>query len=402
MALTDTAVRNAQPRETPYKLTDGDGLTLLINSDGSKWWRLRYRIGGREKMLSLGVYPDVGLKRARERRDDARRQIADGVDPSSKRQAEKAGRANTFELVGREWLQLQAGSIKASTHERELSQLERFVFPYLGGRPVTEITAPEVLAVLKRVESRGINDTAHRVRSTCSRIFSYAVATGRAERNPTTDLRGALAPVVKQNFAAITEPARIGELLRAIEGYVGQPTTHAALRLAPLVFVRPGEIRAAEWCEFTLDGEEPEWRIPGERMKMGEAHVVPLSRQAVEILRQLQPTTGEGRYLFPSLRTLSRPISENTINGALRRLGYTGEEMTGHGFRSMASTCLNEQGWHPDLIELQLAHAERNKVRAAYNRAQRLDERRKMMQSWADYLDGLRAGSNIVPLKRTA
>jgi hypothetical protein len=292
MALTDTAVRNAQPRETPYKLTDGDGLTLLINPDGSKWWRLRYRIGGREKMLSLGVYPDVGLKRARERRDDARRQIADGVDPSSKRQAEKVGRANTFELVGREWLQLQAGSIKASTHERELSQLERFVFPYLGGRPVTEITAPEVLTVLKRVESRGINDTAHRVRSTCSRIFSYAVATGRAERNPTTDLRGALAPVVKQNFAAITEPARIGELLRAIEGYVGQPTTHAALRLAPLVFVRPGEIRAAEWCEFTLDGEEPEWRIPGERMKMGEAHVVPLSRQAVEILLWMRQACG--------------------------------------------------------------------------------------------------------------
>jgi integrase len=402
MALTDTAVRNAQPRETPYKLTDGDGLTLLINSDGSKWWRLRYRIGGREKMLSLGVYPDVGLKRARERRDDARRQIADGVDPSSKRQAEKVGRANTFELVGREWLQLQAGSIKASTHERELSQLERFVFPYLGGRPVTEITAPEVLTVLKRVESRGINDTAHRVRSTCSRIFSYAVATGRAERNPTTDLRGALAPVVKQNFAAITEPARIGELLRAIEGYVGQPTTHAALRLAPLVFVRPGEIRAAEWCEFTLDGKEPEWRIPGERMKMGEPHVVPLSRQAVGILRALQHITGEGRLLFPSLRTLARPISENTLNGALRRLGYSGDEMTGHGFRSMASTCLNEQGWHPDLIELQLAHAERNKVRAAYNRAQRLDERRKMMQAWADYLDGLRAGANIVPLKRSA
>lgn len=400
--LTEAHIRAAKPTEKPYKLFDERGLYMLVTPAGGQLWRFRYRRAGSEKLLALGAYPDVSLKRARERRDDARRLVADGVDPSAKRRAEKDAAGNTFEAVAREWLTLQEKRLKASTLERERNQLETYIFPQLGSRPITHITPPDILAPLRRIEARGIHDTAHRTRSTCSRIFRFAVATGRTERDVTADLRGALVPVVKRNFAAITEPVRIGELLRAIEGYVGQATTHAALRLAPLVFVRPGELRAAEWSEFSLDGMEPEWRIPGERMKMGEAHIVPLSRQAVESVRAVQPISGGGRFLFPSLNTPLRPMSENTINGALRRLGYSSDDMTGHGFRSMASTCLNEQGWHPDLIELQLAHAERNKVRAAYNRASRLAERRKMMQAWADYLDGLRLGANVVPLKRTA
>jgi integrase len=232
-------------------------------------------------------------------------------------------------------------------------------------------------------------------------VFRYAVQTGRAERDVTADLRGALAPVVSVHHATITEPARIGALLRAIDGYNGQAVTAYALKLSPLVFVRPGELRHAEWTEFDLDGHEPLWRIPGEKMKMGEQHIVPLAKQAVVLLRELKGLTGRGRYVFPSLRSGSRPMSDNTVNAALRRLGYTSDEMTGHGFRSLASTCLNEQGYHPDLIELQLAHAERNQVRAAYNKAQRLPERRRMMEAWADYLDGLRAGANVVPIKRT-
>jgi integrase len=274
------------------------------------------------------------------------------------------------------------------------------VFPYIGKHPIEALKAADVLKVLRRIESRGTHETAHRVRSLCGRVFRYAVATGRAERDPTADLKGALAPANNENFAAITDPAKVGQLLRAIDGYVGQPTVHAALKLAPLVFVRPGELRAAEWSEFDLDGAE--WRIPAERMKAGELHIVPLSSQALEIIADLQLITGDGKYLFPSLRTTSRPISDGTINAALRRLGYSAEEMTGHGFRTMASTLLNEKGWHPDLIELQLAHKDRNKVRAAYNRAERLAERRKMMQSWADYLDGLKAGGKVANIKKRA
>lgn len=401
-ALTESHIRAAKPTEKAYKLFDERGLFMLVTPAGGRLWRFRYRHAGVEKLLAMGPYPDVSLKRARERREEARRLVADGVDPSAQRRADKAATATTFEAVAREWLTREEKRLSASTLNRELTQLETYIFPQLGARPIAKITPQEILAPLRRIEARGIHDTAHRTRSTCSRVLRYAVATGRAERDVTADLKGALTPVVKNNFAAITDPVRIGELLRAIEGYVGQPTTHVALRLAPLVFVRPGELRAAEWKEFALDGKEPEWRIPGERMKMGEPHVVPLCQQAVALIRSLEPMTGGGRYLFPALTTPKRPMSENTINGALRRLGYSSDEMTGHGFRSMASTCLNEQGWHPDLIELQLAHAERNKVRAAYNRAARLAERRKMMQAWADYLDGLRAGASVVPLKRIA
>lgn len=400
MPLSETTIRNARPRDKAYKLADGGGLTLLVNPNGSKWWRLRYRIDGREKMLSVGTYPDVSLKRAREKRDEARRLIADSVDPSLQRHAERTARGNTFESIASEWLELQQKRLAAVTLSKLRWMLESFIIPALGSLPIDRIGAAQLLSALRKIETRGTHETAHRVKQTCGQVFRYAVATGRAERDITADLKGALAPVVSKNHAAIIEPVRIGELLRAIDGYSGQPVTFSALKLAPLVFVRPGELRAAEWTEFDL--EAGEWRIPAARMKMREQHIVPLSAQALEILKALQALTGDARYVFPSMRSSTRPMSENTVNAALRRLGYSNEEMTGHGFRSLASTCLNEQGWHPDLIELQLAHAERNKVRAAYNRAQRLPERRKMMQAWAEYLDGLRVGNNVVLIKRSA
>ena len=402
MPLTETAIRASKPKQKPLKLFDGGGLYLLINPQGSRLWRLKYRINGKEKLLAIGVYPDVTLKRAREKRDEARRLVADGIDPTAQRKADKLAQSETFEKVAAEWLDKQRKRFSQASIEKAEWMFNDLLNPFLGSKPIAEITAPEILAVARKLEARGKHETAHRLRQRCGQVIRYAIATGRASRDPTADLRGALAPIVVTHRAAITEPHRIGELLRAIDGYHGQPSAAAALKLAPLLFARPGELRAATWSEFTLDGEKPEWRIPAERMKMREMHLVPLPKQAVAILRELHTITGDGTFLFPSLRTSSRPISDNTINAALRRLGYTKEEMTGHGFRAMASTCLNEQGWHPDLIELQLAHAERNKVRAAYNRAERLDERRKMMQAWADYLDGLRTGSNVVPFKRSA
>jgi integrase len=400
--LTTTEIRAAKPREKPYKLSDEGGLYLLINPNDSRWWRLKYRFEGREKALSLGVYPHVSLQQARTQRDDAKKAVANGIDPSVKRQAEKSANANTFEAIAREWLGLQEKRLAPATYTKALWTFETLVFPYIGNRPIAKIGPTDVLKVLKRIEGRGVHETAHRTRQRCAQVFRFAVQTERAERDVTADLRGALAPVVSEHHAAITEPARIGELLRAIEGYSGHVVTAHALKLAPFLFVRPGELRHAEWSEFDMEGHEPHWRIPGEKMKMGEQHVVPLSKQAVALLRELKLVTGQGKYVFPSVRTRSRPMSENTVNAALRRLGYTSDEMTGHGFRSLASTNLNEQGYHPDLIELQLAHAERNQVRAAYNKAQRLPERRKMMQAWADYLDGLHAGGNVIPLKRTA
>lgn len=395
--LTDTAIRSAKTTEKPRKLFDGGGLFLLLKPNGARLWQLKYRVSGREKLLSFGQYPEVSLKSAREQRDEARKLIAAKTDPGAKRKAERSAQANTFEAVAREWLDMKADSISERTRLKRLARFEAFVFPYLGKRPIASITAPDLLPVLKRIEGRGKNETAHRIRSESSAVFRYAIVTGRAERDPAADLRGALAPVVVRNHPAITEPAKIGGLLRAIHGYKGQPSTEYALKLLPLTFVRPGELRGAEWTEFDFDNAE--WRIPAGRMKMREQHVVPLSSQAVTFLRELQPLTGSGRYVFPSLRTNERPISNNTLNAALRRLGFSGDEMVSHGFRSMASTCLNEQGWHPDLIELQLAHAERDEVRGAYNRAQRLAERRKMMQSWSDYLDGLRVGANVVSLR---
>jgi integrase len=306
--------------------------------------------------------------------------------------------ANTFEAVAREWLPLQEKKLAKSTYAKAVWTFETLVFPYIGPRPIAKLGAMDVLKVLKRIEGRGIHETAHRTRQRCAQVFRYAVQTGRAERDPSADLKGALAPVVSEHHASITEPKRIGELLRAIDGYTGHFVTAYALKLAPLLYVRPGELRHAEWTEFDLASAEPLWRIPAEKMKMGEQHVVPLSAQALVLLRELHSVSGRGRYVFPSVRSGSRPMSDNTVNAALRRMGYTTEEMTGHGFRSLASTCLNEQGYHPDLIELQLAHAERNQVRAAYNKAQRLPERRKMMEAWAVYLDGLRESANITPI----
>jgi len=397
MALTDTALRAAKPRGKPYKLFDERGLYIVVSPQGGRWWRFKYRYQGREKLLSLGVYPDVPLALARERREECRKLVARGIDPSVKRKIERDARADTFEAVAREWLALQRKAWSENTFDKKLGWLEDFIFPHLGEYPIATVTTQDLYRTLKRVEARGHNETAHRVRSTAGKVLRYAVVTGRAERDVSVDLQGALAPVVTTHRASITDPRRIGDLLRAIHAYRGRGpfTSEAALKLLPLLFVRPGELRGAEWSEFDLDSENPEWRIPAARMKMNEEHLVPLSRQAVAILKQLYPYTGTGRYVFPSLRGGHRPISENTLNVALRTMGYSGDQITAHGFRAMASTRVNEMSYAPDLIELQLAHAERNDSRAAYNRAKRIPERRKMMQDWADYLDGLHAEENI-------
>jgi len=397
MSLTEFAIRSAKPQPKPYKIFDEKGLFLLVRPNGARLWRFKYYFGGVEKLLSLGAYPDVPLKRARGRRDEARSLVAVSIDPSAKRKAEKSADTETFAAIAEEWLESKKSTLAEGTWQRDRDQLVKLVGPYIGTRPVADIEAPELLEILKRLEKRGVRDTAHRVRAVCGRVFRYAIATGRAKRDISADLKGALAAKATQRYAAIIEPSKVGQLMRAIADYDGQRTTHAALRLAAYLFVRPGELRGAEWSE--LDLESAEWRIPAMRMKMREQHIVPLSRQAVAIFRELKSLTGEGRYVFPAIGPKERPMSENTLGAALRRLGYSNEEMTAHGFRTLASTLLNEQGWHPDLIELQLAHKERNKVRAAYNRAQRLAERRKMMQAWADYLDGLKVGAKIVPFR---
>lgn len=397
---SDLRFRAAKPQERPYKLFDGGGLYLLVTPEGGRYWRLKYRFGGRERGLGLGVFIDaatgeirVPLALARKRREQARQLLAQGIDPSARRQSEKIKKLLTFEAVAREWLALQAAKMAPATANKATWLLEWYLFPQIGSTPVSEVTAPTLLEALRKIEKEGKHETAHRAKQLAGRVLRYAVATGRAERDPSHDLRGALAPVPARSRAAITDPAQVGALLRSIDAYVGQPTTACALKLAPLTFVRPGELRAAEWSEIDL--ENAEWRIPGRRMKMREPHLVPLSRQAVELLSELKLLTGRGRHVFPSLRGRDRPMSENTVNAALRSLGYSGDEQTGHGFRAMASTLLNELGFPPEVIELQLAHAERNKVRAAYNRAQRLAERRKMMQAWASYLDELRAGRRM-------
>ena len=403
MALTDTAVRKAKPKEKPYKLSDGRGMYLEIMPNGSRYWRLKYRHCGKEKRLAMGVYPDVSLAEARDRRERARNQIANGIDPGAAKQAAKQSAkteaVNNFEALAREWFAKYSPAWAPGHSEKLIRRFERDVFPWIGAHPVAQITAQDLLLVLRRIESRGAVDTAHRAHQNCSQVFRYAVATGRAERDPSGDLRGALSPPRNAN-ASITDTKEVGALLRAIDGYKGSFVTKCALRLAPRLFVRPGELRKAEWSEFDLD--KAEWRIPGEKMKMRVTHIVPLSAQSVEILRELRSLTGEGKYLFPGSHSKGRPMSENTINSALRRMGYGKDDMTGHGFRSMASTILNEQGWNRDAIERQLAHAERDNVRAAYNYAEHLPERRKMMQQWSDYLDKLRAGAEVIPLHQSA
>ncbi|GAC1621145.1 MAG: tyrosine-type recombinase/integrase [Nevskia sp.] len=404
MPLTDKAIRAAKPKAKSYKLSDERGLYLAIQPNGGLWWRLKYRVMGKEKLLALGTYPDTGLADARIKRESARSLLAQGVDPGEHRKLERArgtlAAADSFEALALEWLAKFGPTWTEGHGDKIKRRLERDVFPWIGTRPVGEIMAPELLAVLRRIEGRGAVETAHRAHQNCGQVFRYAVATGRAERDPSADLRGALPPVKQTHHASITDPKSIGELLRALQSYKGSFVTQCALRLAPLTFVRPGELRHAEWNEFDFDAAE--WRIPAGKMKAGALHIIPLSHQAVAILRELQPLTGSDGYLFPSVRTRLRPMSDNTILGALRRLGYSGDQMTGHGFRSMASTLLNEHGWHKDAIERQLAHGERNKVRAAYNYAEHLPERRKMMQAWADYLDSLAAGGKVVPIGKRA
>lgn len=400
MALTDTAIRNAKPATKPFKLADGGGLYLLIQPSGGKWWRFDYRFGGKRKTLSMGVYPDVPLASARPRRDEARRLLAEGIDPGEHRKLTRDRRpreADSFEAVAREWHAKFAPTWSAKHAARILQRLTLDVFPWIGARPVGQVTAPELLTVLRRIEARGVLETAHRAHQNCGAVFRYAVATGRAERDPSGDLRGALPPAKKRHHAAIIDPKAAGELLRVMEGYTGSFVTTCALRLAPLLFVRPGELRKAEWAEIDMDAAE--WRIPAAKMKMRAAHVVPLASQAVAILRELHALTGRGRYVFHGARTAQRPMCENTVNAALRRLGYEKDVMTGHGFRTLASTALHEQGWPSDIIERQLAHAEPNKIKAAYNRAEHLPERRKMMQAWADYLDGLKQGADVVSIR---
>jgi integrase len=393
--LSKLLIDKTKPQAKSVRLSDGRGMYLEISPAGGKWWRFKYRFAGKERRISLGVYPDVPLAAAREKREEARRQVAAGIDPGEQRKAAKVAliesTENTFEAIAREWFGLFSTKWVKGHADKIIRRLELNVFPWLGSRPIRAITAPELLAVLRRVESRGANETAHRALQVCGRVFRYAIATGRAERDPSRDLSGALAPIQERHFASITEPLAVGELLRAIDAYKGAFVTRCALRLAPLVFVRPGELRQAQWAEFDFD--KSEWRIPATRMKARVQHIVPLSAQAVAILRELQPLTGRFPFAFPSVRSRYRAMSENAVTGALRRMGYTGQDMTGHGFRSMASTLLNEQGWNRDAIERQLAHGERDAVRAAYNYAEHLPERRRMMQAWADYLQKLKDGS---------
>jgi integrase len=394
--LTEARIRSAKPKGRPYKLRDGGGLFLLITPANARLWRLRYKVRGRESMLGLGTYPATSLKAARARRAELRTALEAGKNPAAERRAERESSANTFEAISREWLAKQPFAPK--TLKKAVWTFEDLLFPYVGSRPVSALTPPELLEVFRRLERRGKHETAHRAKQRVGQVIRYAIATGRAERDPTVDLRGALTPIKVTNRAAVTDPREVAQLLRALHGYRGHYVVETAIKLAPLVFVRPGELRAAEWAEMDLDAGE--WRIAAHRTKMRRPHFVPLARQAVDILREIEPLTGRGRYVFPSPRSALRPLSDNAITAALRRIGYTGEQMSWHGFRAMASTLLNETGYPPDVIELQLAHQERNEVRAAYNRAQRLEERRKMMQAWANYLDALRVGPNVLALRR--
>ena len=392
--LSKLLIDKTKSQAKNVRLSDGRGMYLEITPNGGKWWRFKYRIDGKEKRISLGVYPDVGLAEARDKREQARKLLAAGIDPAEHRKAEKVAvienPENTFQAVAGEWFDMFSKPWAKGHADKIIRRLEINIFPWLGARPIEAITAAELLSALRRIEGRGANETAHRAMQVCGRVFRYAVATGRAERDPSRDLSGALAPVKEKHLASITDPQEVGALLRAIDAYKGEWITRCALRLAPLVFVRPGELRHARWSE--IDFDKAEWRIPAARMKMRVQHIVPLSTQAIAVLRDLEQLTGKFDYAFPGTRSRERPMSDNTVTAALRRMGYSGDDMTGHGFRSMASTLLNEQGWNRDAIERQLAHGERDAVRAAYNYAQHLPERREMMQAWADFLDQLKAG----------
>jgi integrase len=400
MPLSDAAIRNAKPGAKSTKIVDEKGLYLLVAPSGGKWWRLDYRHDGKRKTLSMGVYPEVGLKDARARRDEARKLLANHVDPGESRKAQKAARSegveNSFEAVAREWIAKYSPTWATSHSSKIICRLENDVFPWIGSRPIAEITPPQVLDVLRRIEARGALDTAHRAHQNCGQVFRYAVATGRAIRDPSRDLRGALPPAKHLHFAAITEPAEVGQLLRAIEAFQGTFVVQCALRLAPLFFVRPGELRKARWVDFDL--EKGEWRYVVTKTKT--EHLVPLARQAVATLRELHPLTGHREHVFPG-RDPHKAMSEAAVNAALRRMGYdTKKDITGHGFRAMARTILHQElGVPPEVIEHQLAHRVADTLGTAYNRTKFLKERRIMMQQWADYLDTLRTGADVIPMK---
>lgn len=410
MKLTDRKINTAKAKDKPYKLFDGKGLYLLINPSGSKLWRFRYRFNKKEKLLSLGIYPDVSLKKARDRLAEAREILADGMDPSTHRKEQKqqkaALQANTFEAVAREWSTKKHQIEVSQEHARRtLIRLEQDIFHWLGSRPITEITPPELLEALRRVENRGAIETAHRIKQACGQVFQYAISSGLAERDITADLKGALTPYRSKHFSTVTDAKEIGPLLRAIDTYQGHFITHCALKLLPLVFVRPGMLRQAEWAGIDIDNAL--WTIKAKHIKMKREdkeqdmrkHYVPLSRQALEILKEIQPLTGNSQYVFHGVRSNRQPISENTMNQALNRLGYK-NVIVPHGFRHMASTVLNENGFEPDWIEVQLCHVDKNTVRATYNHAKYLEDRKKMLQWWADYLDRLKHGAAIIPFKK--
>ncbi|MBU5636560.1 integrase arm-type DNA-binding domain-containing protein [Geomonas sp. Red69] len=403
LPLSEQQVRKAKPQAKEAKLFDGKGLFLLITPSGGKLWRFKYQFGGKEKLLAFGSYPEVSLADAREKLAAARKQVAAGIDPSGMKKALKAAQVaaseNAFEIVAREWHTRFLNTWTVGHADTILKRLERDVFPWLGDRPISEIEPPDVLAVLRRVESRGALETAHRIKTICGQVFRYAVATGRATRDVAADLKGALPPPPEKHHASITDPKEVAHLIRAIQEYEGGFVVRCALRLAPLFFVRPGELRQAEWSEVNFD--EALWTIPAERMKMKAAHTVPLSSQALEILKELHSFSGRGRYLFPCARSVARPMSNNAVNAALRRMGFDKDTMTGHGFRATARTILDEVlNIRPDYIEHQLAHAVKDPNGRAYNRTAHLAERRKMMQVWADYLDDLVAGAREIPLKQ--
>lgn len=404
MALTDIHIRQAKSGTKPIKLSDGGGLYLLLTPAGARYWRWKYRYAGKEKALALGVYPETGLALARKRHQEARRLLAEGVDPGEARKADKRAAklaaTNSFDAVARAWLEEHRPQVSASTHAHTVAWMEKDVFPWLGRRPITEIDAPEILAVLKRIDSRGARFTAHKVRSKISMVFRYGIRQGVCKADPAQALIGAIPPPTTTHMASITDPAKVGEMLRAFDGFSGTFHVLCALKLAPMLFCRPGELRTMEWAHVDLD--KGEWRYTVS--KTNTPHLVPLARQAVAILRNLQALTGTGRYVFPGGRTPTRPMSGAAINAALRRLGYdTKTEITGHGFRAMARTILHEElGQKPEVIEHQLAHAVPDSLGAAYNRTRFIKERMAMMQAWADYLDELKAGGKIIPIIRTA
>ena len=400
MTLTVKGIENLKSKDKLYRVADSKGLCLEVPPNGSKRWRYRYRYKGNSKMLSLGVWPDVSLSEARDKRRDLRKALDDGVNPAeinTSKNSTQNGEAS-FETVAREYFGKFKHKWTDNTASRKMRRFETHVFPLIGNIPIVEVDAPQVRRVLLRMQSLNKIHSGHRVRSLIGEVMRFAIAMGLATYNPCPDLIGVLPPAEVKHRAAITDPKEIGALLRAIDGYEGNPATRCALKLAALTFVRPGELRQAEWSEVDLD--QKQWKIPESKMKMKRPHIVPLSRQAVEVLKELELLTGHGQYLFPSERTTKRPTSNNTVLSALRRMGYSKEEMSGHGFRAMASTNLNELGFHPDHIERQLAHAESNKIRDAYNHAEYLPEREKMMQSWADFLDAQRENKKVVPLRK--